>query len=428
MSTLGRSYFLRPLRDRIGRWLHGYIDAIAHERARKELAVEREAQLSVPSVWGPRDRLHIAETAKINDALFNTISGLIMIEPYAFLGHGVALLTGTHDINRIGQERQTTIPSDDRDIVIEEGAWIASRATVLGPCRIGANAVVAAGAIVNANVPAGAIVAGNPARLVSRIGRPTGLPSAIPLMTDVGTLLAHPHDQVITPYIRTHGHWDPDDCRLLERELAHGSVAVDVGANIGYMTLLAARAVGPTGTVIAVEPHPDNVALLRANIDRNGLTDRVRIIDAVAWDEAGVIELSECADNTGDHRVQTLQDERNVLQVAAIRLDDVVPKNIQIAVIKLDTQATEHRVLAGATTLLKRDRPVIISEFWPQGLRERGDDPLEVLAMFRAFGYELEVPDEPELAHLSDAVLTESIHLRPAPSGGFTTLRLQPLG
>ena len=99
---------------------------------------------------------------------------------------------------------------------------------------------------------------------------------------------------------------------------------------------------------------------------------------------------------------------------------------MRISVIKLDTQATEHRVLAGSRALLERDRPVILIEYWPQGLRDRGDDPLEILTGFRKLGYELEVPDEPELVNLDDELLVGSIHLRPAPFGGFATLRLRP--
>jgi FkbM family methyltransferase len=426
MQSLRRSSVVRPFRDRLGRWLHSRIDAVAYERIRKELAAEHATRLITPRVWGPIERVHVADTAKINDALINTVSGSVSVGDYAFLGHDVALLTGTHDTNLTGLARQTAISNEGRDIVVEEGAWIASRAIVLGPCHIGANAVVAAGAVVKANVPAGAVVAGNPARLVSRVGKPSTLPRAVSLMTDVGTLLAHPEDQVITPFIRRHGHWELDDCRLLEEELSPGSAAVDVGANIGYMTLVAARAVGPTGSVVAIEPHPANVALLQANVARNELADRVRVIGAAAWDAPGVLELSECVENTGDHRVQTLQSERSVLRVDAVRLDDVVPESMRISVIKLDTQATEHRVLAGSRALLERDRPVILVEYWPQGLRDRGDDPLEVLAGFRKLGYKLEVPDEPELADLDDELLTESIHLRPAPFGGFVTLRLRP--
>jgi FkbM family methyltransferase len=426
-TNLGHSSLLRPVRDRLGRWLHARIEAIVDARLEREMAAERDARLSTPGHWGPGERLHIADTAVINDALLNTVSGSITVEDHAFFGHGVALLTGTHDISRTGLERQQAVPTEGRDIVVGPGAWIASRAIVLGPCRVGANAVIAAGSLVSADVPPGAIVAGAPARLVGRVQARPALPPNVTLMTDVGTLSAHPQDEVITPYLRQHGCWEEDDRRWLEAELTPGAVAVDVGANIGYMTLAAAQAVGPGGTVIAVEPHPDNLALLHANLDRNGVASRVRVIGAAAWDTTGVVDLAECDENTGDHRVQTLQSERSVLSVDAVRLDDVIPEDLHVAVIKLDTQATEHRVLAGATALLARDRPVILSEFWPQGLRERGDDPLAILAEFRRLGYEIEVPDEPASATLDDAALTDSIHARSAGRfGGFATLRLHP--
>ena len=319
MRTLTQSPLLRPARDRVGRWLHRRIDVIAMQRVRDELAADRDSRLRVPRRWGPQGRLHVAETAVLNDALLNTVSGTITVENYAFLGHDVALLTGTHDIGRLGLERQHAVPSEGRDIAIGPGAWLASRAIVLGPCRIGADAVIAAGAVVNADVPAGAIVAGNPARLVGRIGDPNPLPDAVPLLTEVGALFVHARDQVITPYLRAHGRWEPDDCHLLEVELGPGAVAIDVGANIGYMTLVAAQAVGPTGTVIAVEPHPDNISLLRANVIRNDVADRVRIISAAAWSTNGAVDLAECVNNTGDHRVQTLQDKRTILKVEAVR-------------------------------------------------------------------------------------------------------------
>ena len=173
-----RSRLLGPVRNRIGHWLYTCVDAIASERIRRELAAEREAELTTPRLWGPGERLHVASTAVLNDALLNTVSGNITVEEYAFFGHGVALLTGTHDIRFTGLERQHAVPSEGRDIVIEAGAWIASRAIVLGPCRIGADAVVAAGAVVSVDVPAGAIAAGVPARLVGHIGAASAPPPA----------------------------------------------------------------------------------------------------------------------------------------------------------------------------------------------------------------------------------------------------------
>jgi acetyltransferase-like isoleucine patch superfamily enzyme len=163
---------------RLAHCLNTRIDAIASEHVRRTLAAEREAELTTPRLWGPDERLHIASTAVLNDALLNTVSGSITVEEYAFLGHDVALLTGTHDVSCTGLERQLAVPSEGRDIHIGTGAWIASRAIVLGPCRIGANAVVAAGAVVAADVPAGAIAAGVPARLVGQVGATSVSPPA----------------------------------------------------------------------------------------------------------------------------------------------------------------------------------------------------------------------------------------------------------
>ena len=81
-----------------------------------------------------------------------------------------SVLTGTHDITRRGLERQAAVPREGRDIVVEEGAWVGSGAILLGPCRIGAHAVVAAGAVVTGDVAPATLVAGVPARLVRDLG------------------------------------------------------------------------------------------------------------------------------------------------------------------------------------------------------------------------------------------------------------------
>lgn len=124
----------------------------------------RAAALTEPLVWGSSERVHVAATAVVNDALLNTVSGSITIEPGAFLGHRVIVLTGTHDIACRGLERQRAVPEEGHDVHVEEGAWVGSGAILIGPCRIGAHAVVAAGAVVTADVAPETVVAGVPAR------------------------------------------------------------------------------------------------------------------------------------------------------------------------------------------------------------------------------------------------------------------------
>jgi len=122
---------------------------------------------------GNEERLQIAKTAVVNNATFNTISGNIQIGEYVFFGFHVVVLTGTHDYNKFGRERQITVPGFGKDVIIKEGAWLASNVTVIGPCIIGEHSVVAAGALVNKDVPPYTIVAGIPARVIKKITPPS---------------------------------------------------------------------------------------------------------------------------------------------------------------------------------------------------------------------------------------------------------------
>lgn len=125
-----------------------------------------------PLVYGDPARLHIAPTAVVNNALFNLSSGEITVGEYAFFGHNVSVLTGTHDWTRFGAERQVAVPASGRDVVIEEGVWVSSSAIVVAPCRIGAHAVVGVGSLVLGDVEPYTVVAGNPARVLRTIPGP----------------------------------------------------------------------------------------------------------------------------------------------------------------------------------------------------------------------------------------------------------------
>jgi acetyltransferase-like isoleucine patch superfamily enzyme len=119
--------------------------------------------------FGSKERVTVAESAVLCNAFFNTISGDIVVEEWAFFGQNVSLLTGSHDIEAFDRERQTAVSGVGRDIRVRRGAWIGSNATVLGPCVIGEHAVVAAGAVVTRDVAPYTVVAGVPARVIREI-------------------------------------------------------------------------------------------------------------------------------------------------------------------------------------------------------------------------------------------------------------------
>ena len=162
------------LRARLRAMIEQIVDArlaaalpAAEERAaRAGYERGRAAALTEPLLWGPAERIHVDDSAVLNDALLNTVSGSITIGPHAFFGHRVSVITGTHDTACRGEARQRAVPQDGRDVHIEAGAWVGSGAILIGPCRIGADAVVGAGAVVIGDVAPATIVAGVPARVV----------------------------------------------------------------------------------------------------------------------------------------------------------------------------------------------------------------------------------------------------------------------
>ena len=128
-----------------------------------------DAMLGRHRVFGDPARVTLGRDVVLNDALVNTSSGRVTLGDFAFCGHGVCLLTGTHDYRLRGYERQAGVPQEGRDIVVGRGVWLGSNATVVGPCTIGDDAVIAAGSVATGVIEAGWVYGGVPARPIKRI-------------------------------------------------------------------------------------------------------------------------------------------------------------------------------------------------------------------------------------------------------------------
>lgn len=122
---------------------------------------------STISVWGDKNRVHISENTSLVNTLINTSSGEVFIEKETFCGHNVSIITGTHYINQKGIDRMK-FPSSGRNIHIGKGVWLCSNSVLLGPCELGDNAVIAAGAVVlpGTLVMPNTIYAGIPAKKI----------------------------------------------------------------------------------------------------------------------------------------------------------------------------------------------------------------------------------------------------------------------
>ena len=181
------------------------------------------------------------------------------------------------------------------------------------------------------------------------------------------------------------------ETRLVKRLVGPGQVALDVGANIGYYTLILARLVGPQGRVVAFEPGPTNAEILRANVALNGYGN-VEVWPVALSSRSGRERLFLSEENSGDHRLGSDAEERRAsVDVEVVRLDerlDDLPPRVDF--VKMDIQGAEAAALEGMEGLLRRDRDVrILSEFWPEALRGFGSDAVAHLEAMRGLGFRL---------------------------------------
>ena len=181
-------------------------------------------------------------------------------------------------------------------------------------------------------------------------------------------------DQHVSKGIAEDGVWEAFETQLFLERLKPDSVFVDVGANIGYYTLIAASLIGEQGKIFSFEPDPENFYLLQRNLQHNHFSS-VDAVDAALSDEDSIGKLYLNEDNYGDHQVY---DDGSGRQSRSIRLLNgehyLGSKVSAIDLLKVDTQGAEYHVIKGLLPLLKRSREHLsmIVEFWPYGLRKAG--------------------------------------------------------
>jgi FkbM family methyltransferase len=203
--------------------------------------------------------------------------------------------------------------------------------------------------------------------------------------TESGDLFVHLLDHGVGRPLYTGQAFEPTEVAILRKHLRPGMMVVDIGANIGFMTCLAAQLVGATGRVLAIEPEPANVALLRANVARQGLDQTVTVYPCAAGAAGGTIGLSRSEWNFGDHRVGT--SGPNTITVDVRTVDELAHHLPRVDFVKMDVQGYEVSVFAGMRNTLATHRPIVLSEFWPYGLRAAGVDPKRCLDSWREAGY-----------------------------------------
>lgn len=218
-------------------------------------------------------------------------------------------------------------------------------------------------------------------------GAAADLPELVEVATDAGPLLLLADDGMMLPYLRGNGTWEPEEGGLLRRLVRPGSTFVDVGANVGYFSRLIAVTCAPA-RVLAFEPHPLLVPVLRRNVA--GLSPEVEVHPVALGDTRSTVTLRSAPANIGDTRVTPAEQPAapGAPSATMTRFDDEVSGRVDV--VKIDVQGFEADVLRGMSrTIAENPQIVVVVEFWPGVLRERGQDPGRVLEEYRAMGFEI---------------------------------------
>lgn len=200
----------------------------------------------------------------------------------------------------------------------------------------------------------------------------------------------NPNDLDISVALYFDGIYDAPLTNVLANEIDEGDVAIDVGANLGYVTVLMGEYVGEAGRVVSFEPHPKNFRLLNKNINQNDLSGSIEVYQEALADSEGTVTLYEHPTNKGAHSIfrkdLMTTDQAVSHEVSTAIGDDVLPELVDF--IKIDTEGAEPVVIKGIERTVKREQPTLIFEYDSRLWDENGKDTFGYLG---DIGYEFRI-------------------------------------
>lgn len=198
-----------------------------------------------------------------------------------------------------------------------------------------------------------------------------------------------PDDLITTPQMVIYRQWEADISQMFRSLCRPDSVVVDIGANFGYFSVLAANLIGTGGggQVIAFEPNPSLCTLLRRNRDINWSIAPV-VLHEIALGEGDkqlVLHVPKCRGANGSlSPPEGMACDEIPVQVR--RLDDVLPPNLAVDIMKIDVEGHEATVLRGAQAVMARSPDLhIILEWSRTQMKAAGISPQDVLSLLDGF-------------------------------------------
>jgi FkbM family methyltransferase len=195
---------------------------------------------------------------------------------------------------------------------------------------------------------------------------------------------------LIQQTILLEGVWDPALTEFVESNLGPGDVFIDVGAHVGYFTLLAARRVGPTGSVLSLEPNPSTALQLRENLHRSHLQN-VLVEETASGESEQIVQLYLHTESNSSMASLSRANATGgaSVQVPCTTLDLLCQQRglTRVSVVKIDVEGAELLVLRGMKRVMNEMRPLIVLELESRLLEGLGTPVQAVLALLEESDY-----------------------------------------
>lgn len=195
------------------------------------------------------------------------------------------------------------------------------------------------------------------------------------------------------------GSYEPELLKIVAPYIDKERDAIDVGANIGFYSVLLAKTLNEGQRILSIEPTSNALRRLRRNIDMNEVGERIEIFEGVASNSDGTIEINivvgkEEYSSVGKMKHHSIQGEKTVVEKAkSATLDALVEsRSLNPGFIKVDVEGVEHLVFGGAQNVLSEYRPIVLSELSDELLRENGSSAMEVINLVEKNNYDVYDP------------------------------------
>jgi FkbM family methyltransferase len=239
------------------------------------------------------------------------------------------------------------------------------------------------------------------------------------------TFYLSPRNSYLTGVVLSTGTYEPEETRLFRSKCRRGDTVIDVGANVGWYTIIASKLVGKNGRVIAFEPDPESFALLKRNVLANGCDNAILEQKALS-NTAGTLTLHLDEENKVMH--STVFDTKGAaIKVEALRLDDYLENRFKnVDFVKIDVEGAEPMVLEGMQRTIQSHPGIrLVIEFAPERVIATGRQPKQYLEGFINQGFRISIIDEAERQMLPTTPTRLLAAFEANPPGTYTNLFLQ---